>query len=68
MKQYLLFAYDDFYPLGGINDFVESFEYYEEIVPYIKNRYKPHSNDWYQIINIEVGFVEVFETGDIFKE
>lgn len=68
MKQYLLFAYDDFYPLGGFNDFVESFEYYDEIAPYIRSRYKPYSNDWYQIINIEAGFVEVFETGDIFKE
>lgn len=68
MKQYLLFAYDQFYPLGGFNDFVKDFEYYDEIAPYIKKNYNIYSNDSYQIMDIETNIVENYDTGRIFTE
>jgi len=38
LKRYLLFAYDDYYPSGGMNDFVSSFDSLDEIEDFIKTR------------------------------
>ena len=32
MKRFLLFGYDDYYPTGGMDDFVNSFDSLEECV------------------------------------
>ena len=37
MKEYLVFLGDDFYPLGGWEDFVDSFAFSEEAIEYIQS-------------------------------
>lgn len=36
-KRYLLFGYDTYYPLGGMNDLIDSFDTIEEAIDAIKN-------------------------------
>ena len=50
MKQFLLFAGDDYYPAGGWDDFIASFDLQKEAEDFMyqcNTRY-----DWYHIIDI----------------
>ena len=42
MKRYLVFIYDQYYPLGGFNDYLNQFETKEECVNYIVEYYKSY--------------------------
>ena len=47
MKKYLLFGYEDFYPEGGVHDFVDSFDSIDEAKAYTDEDRK----DRYQIVD-----------------
>lgn len=49
MKRYLLFAGDDYYPQGGMSDFVDSFNTPQEAY----DSYAPKYNAWYQIVDYQ---------------
>lgn len=36
MKKYIVFGYDQFYPLGGMMDFQDDFDTLEEALVYVK--------------------------------
>ena len=44
MYRYLLFFYQDYYPLGGMEDCVLKTNDYDELVPFINEHY---FDDWY---------------------
>ena len=50
--KYLLFAFDNYYPNGGINDFQGSFETVEEAQQFYKKGHNTSGEkyDWYQIV------------------
>lgn len=37
MKYYFVFGYDRYYPQGGMNDFLKSFETFEEAAEFIES-------------------------------
>jgi hypothetical protein len=46
MKRFLLFAYSDYYPQGGMNDFEESFDTLEDAKAYyISDKVSCHSEE-----------------------
>jgi len=52
-KRFLLFAHDDYYPCGGLDDWVESFDNVQDAIDYF---YKLGVNDCYEdggILDIE---------------
>ena len=51
MKRYLVFAYDQFYPSGGWNDFVGAFDTLEEAES--KGRETLADNEAYDIVDLE---------------
>lgn len=51
VKRFLLFIFDEFYPRGGWNDFVDSFDTLEEA----QTRAKARRGDWYHIIDTQTG-------------
>lgn len=60
MKRYLVFGHDVYYPCGGINDLIGSFETEEEINEYftekMNNKEKYFSEcDYYQVLDIQTG-------------
>ena len=52
MKQYLLFAGFSYYPSGGWNDFIDSFDTNEEALTYKKEN---DNYDWYHVIDTVTG-------------
>ncbi len=44
MYRYYLFFYQDYYPLGGMEDCVFKTNNYDDLVPFINDRYY---EDWY---------------------
>ncbi len=52
MKRYLLFSGDEYYPLGGWNDFKGSFDTLEEAK---EAKEKLSGHDWYQIVDTKHG-------------
>ena len=72
MKRYILFGFDNYYPGGGLNDIVESFDSISEIQPYIddvirtvyNNGYRSPGYDQYQIFDLETR-TEVFLPDEI---
>lgn len=44
MYRYYLFFYQDYYPLGGMEDCVLKTNNYDDLVPYINEHY---GDDWY---------------------
>lgn len=59
MKSYLLFAGDNYYPGGGINDYQGDFDSFDEAKKFFESGYYPswdaekecHRNwDWFQIV------------------
>ena len=53
-KKYIVFGYDQYYPLGGLSDLKESFSSSEEAVDYI-NKSRAEDNgyrhDFYDIVD-----------------
>jgi hypothetical protein len=49
MKRYLLFAYDHYYPQGGMDDCIAIFNSFEECMKELKGYYS--SYDYYQILD-----------------
>ena len=54
---YLLFAGDFYYPGGGMNDLVGSFDSVEEAIEAGKQ------NEWYHVVQVMHGGFEVIERG-----
>lgn len=46
MYRYYLFFYQDYYPLGGMEDCVLKTNNYDDLVPYINEHY---GDDWYLV-------------------
>ena len=44
MYRYLLFFYQDYYPLGGMEDCVLKTNNYDDLIPFINEHY---AEDWY---------------------
>lgn len=54
MKRYLVFAFDHYYPCGGWNDFVESFDTMAEVeAAHAAERFK--GNDCVQVVDSQTG-------------
>lgn len=53
MKRFLLFVFDEFYPRGGWNDFVDSYETLEAA----QARARTRRSDFYQIVDQTLGEV-----------
>ena len=53
MKKYLIFKYENHYPSGGFSDYVDSFDVFDEVVPYILTDLvkKEESGYYIQILN-----------------
>lgn len=49
MKKYLLFAGCDYYPSGGADDFIESFDEVSDAVASIHA--DSRGNDWYHVVD-----------------
>lgn len=54
MKQYLLFGFDQYYPSGGWNDFLDSFDSVEEAT---MDCHKYGDHEYYQIVDSQTGDV-----------
>lgn len=52
-KRFLVFAYYNYYPSGGMNDFQKSFDTYEEAEEYIRLERHDHSFDRYDIVDLD---------------
>jgi hypothetical protein len=51
MKRYMLFAGDDYYPAGGWDDFIGSFDSVEDaMASFPRDRY-----DWWHIVDATIG-------------
>lgn len=66
VKRYLLFAGDQYYPVGGWDDFKGSFDTPDEAVDAIRHPTEPNGwrTDWWHVIDGTTGD----EVRDIFKE
>ncbi len=59
MKQYLLFAGDNYHPYGGIDDYQGDFNTVEEAVKQFRSGYYDNCSsrkqywDWYQVVKSE---------------
>ena len=51
MKRYLLFGFDQYYPEGGWNDFMASFDYWEDAVSAAQE--KPTRNYYHVIDSVD---------------
>lgn len=49
MKKYLLFAGEIYYPMGGVNDFIDSFESLEDAKHAGEREIEDNENDWFHI-------------------
>jgi len=54
MKRFWLFMFDNYYPTGGMNDFVDSFETKADAVQAVASK----SRDYYQILDSRTGEIE----------
>jgi hypothetical protein len=55
MYRYLLFGYDNYYPSGGMNDFIKGFNNYDEFIKdYIHDNY-----DNYQLVKNNEKFLQI---------
>ena len=62
MKRYLIFTYDNYYPMGGFEDFKCDFDSKEEVVKYIKER-NLEEEDYLDIVDIETRMMWHFHRG-----
>lgn len=51
MKRYMLFAGDNYYPLGGMEDFVDSFDTIEETFNHPRSS---NERGWFHIYDLEL--------------
>lgn len=51
MKKYLLFVFNTYYPMGGIDDFLDSFDSVEEAVSAAENKEEESYEMNFQIID-----------------
>ena len=61
MKRYWLFQFDEYYPRGGINDFVESFDSIQDALECSKKVKNEFGGESYHIFDSEKN--EIIETG-----
>ena len=50
MRRYLLFCGDNYYPMGGMKDFVGSFDSIEKFEYYMEVQ-RSSAPDWYQLFD-----------------
>jgi len=55
MKQYALFGYDQYYPLGGWEDYKGSFDTPEEAVTYAHAI--SYQQDYWQVVDLHTGSI-----------
>lgn len=56
MKRFLLFSGDDYYPCGGVEDFVKGFESPEAIEQHLRDLDKVNKKpDWSNVLDIKTG-------------
>jgi hypothetical protein len=51
MKRFWLFAGDGYYPLGGFDDFIESFDTFEQAMFFARGC----NRDWWHIVDRDTG-------------
>lgn len=49
MKQYLVFSGNIFYPSGGMEDYVTSYDTLEDAKAYVKSWQRPFQMEWWHI-------------------
>ena len=54
MKRYLLFSGDVYYPAGGWDDLVDTFDTEKEAHEFGRELYK-RNNNWFHIVDLELG-------------
>lgn len=57
MKRYLLFAGDHYYPSGGWNDFVGSFDTAREAMEWAESKAIKDSDDWAHVVDTAVSHI-----------
>lgn len=50
VKQYLLFGFEQYYPAGGADDFVQAFDTVEEAAEFMEKN--PNMYDYYNILDL----------------
>lgn len=65
MKRYILFAFDDFYPGGGLHDLHLTFNTTEELTHYLAQEFP---RDTYQILDSKTGGARTFYSAEELSE
>lgn len=52
MKQFAIFGIDDYYPQGGIDDFIKSFDTKEEADVFLEEHRKNFGHDRYDVVDM----------------
>lgn len=63
MKKYLVFSGERYYPLGGIDDFDNSFSNMDEAIDYCVKSYLEDYGRWFQIVDYNT--LKVLKSADI---
>lgn len=66
MKQYALFQYLGYYPSGGWNDFMGTFDSPEDALTYVNSPKNKYPEDYYQVVDLNNG--EVVHFGELTME
>ena len=53
MARYLLFSGEEYYPKGGINDFIKGFNNIAETMKFLKENPNEYLNDWWHVVDME---------------
>ncbi len=53
MARYLLFAGDDYEPLGGMNDFIKGFDTEPELMKFLREKPEEYMDDWWHVADAE---------------
>lgn len=68
MINYLLFGYNNMYPLGGMEDLISDFQTKEEVYSYFKTKIKTGKDmyEYYQLVDVEYGMMyKIYNTKEI---
>jgi len=65
MKRYLVFAFDEYYPSGGWDDFLKDFDTFGEAKKYIMEEHKKSKRDYYQIVDTQTRRVYGYNRYDV---
>ena len=63
MKRYLIFSYDNYYPMGGFEDFKCDFDTKEEVIRYIKE-HNLKEEDYLCVVDIQTREMWDFHSGN----